>query len=161
MTSIKKILVLFFLHPDSFLSPFYTARSQIFLANNTELYYHPDRIEVTCKVEDTDQLSWTLTSSDVSVTFIFLSKFSVIGDREMDIILSHTITATLNSISNSSIVSTLALPLSSTLNGIKIICNGMTSIYFDNCKLCILFQTVTATTSRKYVTVLPFFKNCK
>ena len=137
MTCINFFAVLFFLHPDSFLSPL-IARSQIFLANNTELYYYPDRIEVTCKVEDTDQLSWTLTTSDVSVTFIFLSKFNDRGDREMDSFLSHIITATLNFISNTSIVSTLALPLSSTLNGIKIMCNGMTSI-FGNCKLLYVF----------------------
>ena len=121
--------VIFTLHIFDFHSSIHQVQSQVNLANNIEILYYSDKVEYICKVEDINQISWSLEASDVLITLSFFPAFHSQGRTQVDTLLSYTITASLTSVSNSSIVSTLTLPLAPTINGAIITCNGMSSTY--------------------------------
>ena len=127
--SLDTFAIMIVLCTPGFLSSIYEAQSQTSLVNSTEVLYYSDKVEYICKVEYINQISWSLEASDVVITIAFFPAFHSQGKTQDDTLLSYTITAALTSVSNSSIVSTLTLPIASTLNGVMIACNGMTSIY--------------------------------
>ena len=81
-----KSCIVLTLYIFGFHSSIHQVQSQINSANNIEILFYSDQVEYICQVEYTNQIAWSLETSEVVISFLFFPEFHSQGSTQVDIL---------------------------------------------------------------------------